>query len=131
MTEKYKSVEQRIWDSVEPNLGLVLKGFYGICATPFRIPTFVRKMNKDQTIMDRSTHTLADVLFLSCGIALGVWSSMVALPIYCANEISKNNYAPAIATAATLAVTNIASGVYESIRNTRKGIEDKLEAGAK
>ncbi len=111
MEEKYKSLEQRIYDSEvgqrikDFSIGLI-KGTYGGAVTLFRLPTFARKTTNQQTLINK-----IDIGqdCLGAGFLLGSFLGMATSVGIIANEASKENYIPLI----VLAGTNLLFAAYE------------------
>ncbi len=138
MTKQYKSVEQIVTnyfvekiirkDSIpreKPADEVILydssRMFYGIVASYFRIPTLLRKINHEQTIIqklnsDKISNNEAGVTGLGFGAI-----AVMGLQLYAINEIvEKQNYAPAF----VMLATNLLSGLYEF---TRAKVNKKAE----
>ena len=123
MTEKtidnYMSVEQKIGEKLKPlgNFGKgLIEGFYGAVESAFRYPTFIRKTSNDQSINDRKDDGKAEYWGIGIGTTSGILTDIAGL-YYMIDQLSEGNYLPA----GVLALTNIASGIYELGRkNTTK-----------
>ena len=131
---KYRSVEERVVDYVS-NSGPVelAKGFlefaiptaYGTAVTPFRVTTFARKCVNKQIWANRNyprqlTNGIGPTTSRELGHVLGSalgFVSVGAAEIYGVRKVfqeaNQGNYTPALALVATLAVTNLASGLFE------------------
>jgi hypothetical protein len=137
-----RSFEQEIWeDKITPVLKPVynfsinfIKGLlpasYGTFATPFRIPTFMRRADsnglpfhriKSQEKLEQS-HGASGVIGHSAGLVTGGVAGVVGLSYvtsYCISQATNGNYIPACTALGLLALTNTASGVFESNRANR------------
>ena len=128
---EYKSVEQRIWDSA---VGVLAESFvkstYGTFVSQFRIPTTIRKAANEQLWVESGKQ---QDRFMSgdkpkessvLGTAFGV-ISVIGLDYLIINYLkvsnSQQDYLPLALTAGAFALTNLASGIYE----TSKLIRDK------
>ena len=118
----YKSVEQKVLEGpVGDFCGGLVKGVYAAIVTPFRFPTALRKIKKEQTFFGR-----VDSLIEFVGAGLGALS----VPLYLlskTNEVgeylaqNEGDYTIPIAAGAVIAATNFASLCYEiGVRNGRK-----------
>ena len=129
MTE-YKSVEQRIWDNVRDFSEYFARYAYGTVATPFRIPTFIRKYRSKQLVEQRtrglmSDNHRSDNHSIGFGALAGVCFGLLAIGFLPITESVRNkNYLPLMA----LGVTNLASGFYELRRVAGKKRNEGLEA---
>ena len=137
MVNDYKTVEQMVWESVgEPFIQPFVQGFYGAVVTPFRVPSFIRKRNEEQTLIDRASNdngvmgpvALTGLTGIMAGLAAQTFFYLnilapVANKILLSQDLENNDYTPALVTAAILGLTNIASGIYETIRAGKKKAE--------
>ena len=130
MTEKkYKSAEQRIISSLEitgPERNFIesfSKCYYGTVASLFRIPTFIRKCNNGQTIIQREEGKIdrkgPKYHGSYGGGILGVISD-IAIAGYILSQAYKGNYAPAV----VLSATNATSFIFELIRGPKSHHEN-------
>ncbi len=147
MTEEYRSVEQRIWDTLkikadnlrdhlEQPIAAFARGFikssYGTAAIPFRIPTFIRKFRNRQAYAQREYYLPTDLGHDEkwvVGTILGFFFG-VCLDTYLLHKAyNEGNQTPATVLAATLALTNIASGIYEASRapSRKENLENKTQ----
>jgi len=127
MNEEYKSVEQRVYDSVKPNLETAVKGFYGTMMSPFRIPTLIRKVKESQICADKIDGK--SFQFYKLGLIGGMLIEGTAAQLMMLEATKSDNYTPLIATATTLATTNLASLFYELGRKSRKRSQKEDEIG--
>ena len=115
----YRSTEQKIGEKLKPfgNFGKgLIEGFYGAVASAFRYPTFIRKTSNRQSIDDRKDDSKAEYWGIGIGTTSGILTDIAGL-YYMIDQLSEGNYIPA----GVLALTNIASGIYELGRkNTTK-----------
>ena len=138
MTEEYKTIEQRVWDSTKytreqiRDFGInFIKSFYGAIALPFRIPTIVRKFDEGQLYTQRIEDIqLAKDTICAGGVLGGITGGSIditTLGLLGILATSGDNPTPAIITGTVLALTNIASGVYEVHRAavSRSNLEKK------
>jgi len=119
MTDKeYKSLEQKLWEKAEPvrkdiseGFKGFIKGIYGVASVPFRIPTAIRRLVNQESLVfkldkgsSEESGIVAGVLVGSVYMLLGVNQNLDYL---CGGEEGKYIF---------LASTNALSGFYESIR---------------
>ncbi len=87
--------------------------FYACLATPFRISTFLRRLDRRETILQRDIKITPAVEY---GFLTG--AAAFCLTVYQGidyeiTQAANGNYIPALSTAATLVLTNMGSFAYE------------------
>jgi len=137
MADEYKSIEENVLGELDEKFEKVkgpirefakygIGAFYGVVATPFRIPTFIRKFHNEQTHLDRQGAKDSEIL----GTIIGTFGGMTAnalLALYAVSEAGQENYVPAL----TVLATNVASGFYELgrspiSRREKKELQERL-----
>ena len=112
---KYKSIEQRVWDFLEPTI----KMSYGAAVSPFRMPTLIRKIAEGTSPCsnlksqgDLNYNSLRDNLFPGIGTVTSLIVEGTTMGRYILNETSNGNYLPL----AVILGTNALSGAFEAGR---------------
>ncbi len=129
MTKEYKSIEKRIFvdSGIKDFLVYGGKGLYYTVATIFRIPTGIRKIINNQTIIkmeDLNNFKTARSKGLNMGVVFGIVGNAAYL-LRSLDEASKNNYIPL----AVFGATNLASGLYE-LGRLKQSKQENLEMKA-
>lgn len=132
MQKEYKSTEQRIWEIFKPKvekagdfLNYSIRSFYGALVTPLRISTFSRKNFEKQTLADEvDSLPKKEQGFtgsgMITGVGLGVVTYLLGFCTLSTYTMKTDDYIPLVATATILGITNAASGIYETIRSSKK-----------
>ena len=126
---KSASVEERIWKGFwDSNFGQSLTYFppavYGAIASTFRIPTTIRKLADENSLIDKMEVNGAPIIGVLVGGAVGYVAEGVA--IYLAvREAYNNNPTPALLLAGAMILTNVASGGYENFRKQKRIKEER------
>lgn len=141
MEQDYKSVEQRIWDATKSTRDAFgnfssgfIKSFYGMVATPFRIPTLIRKFSENQTLVQKyptpEEFSNSEFNGVMSGVVLGAMTD-VGIPLAIASNChSKEDYTNLALAGAALLVTNVGSGIFEATRTAfrkKHNLEAKTE----
>jgi hypothetical protein len=125
--QEYQSIEMKIADSLKPAGNFfhdAIQCFYGAIASPFRIPTFIRKLTNEQIPYWK---TKSVNLVQTGGSAVGCFVDILGFSsVYL--ETKEGNYIPL----AVLVGTNLLSGIYELGRLSKsqeeyKALKSKLE----
>ena len=108
--KEYKSVEEIILNTeISKTVGNFIKyggkGFYGIVASIFRIPTPIRKHKNKQTLLDKTEVNEEEIV---TGAVIGAFAD-IGIIGYSIHQAFEQNYIPLT----ILGVTNLASGLYE------------------
>ena len=140
MGKEYQSIEEKVWHNIvdsktfkagKETLKLMITGLYGGISTPFRIPTFIRKMKIAEIYIDRykTQHISHDGIgpHVISGMA-GILGDVIGLG-YTIHQAFHQNHAPLIILGSALAITNAASGIYESARAPKR-LEQVVEKPA-
>ncbi|MBX4212630.1 hypothetical protein KW787_04225 [Candidatus Pacearchaeota archaeon] len=124
---KYKSLEQQFWES-DPGgiVEAVGKTAYACLVSPLRIPTLIRKIKNNQTWLDtipqergHDEFSGEDKYLFDVGIAVGAITGLAThgrLIYNAVSEAQNKNYVPLVVIAGTAIATNLASGIYETVR---------------
>ena len=130
--ENYKTIEQRIFEDTKLGQGITefskafVQGMYAGFATPFRIPTLLRKYMNDQTLIQRMVESDNDnwpnFLGTVIGMTTGVMGDLFGGAYVLDSITRENNYIPLIA----LGVSNLISGAYEIGRFSKSREEYKI-----
>jgi hypothetical protein len=136
---EYKSLERKIWNSKPVEIvrdsvnAFVTRGIvcaYGAVVTPLRIPTFVRKIAKNQTVINNPPwgsavgsplEEFGAVAGAIGGLSVGLYGVTQGIGQPVAHLIDYENPLPAIVAGSVVAATNLASGVYEAVRSRKGG----------
>lgn len=130
MTE-YESIEEKVTKPVMKFSSYFIPIAYGILATPFRIPTFLRKLECEQTLANKISQKDEEnnIYTIRLGMASGMLG-LLGIASYLTKEAINGNYTPAITTGITLTATNVISGVYElgkSLKRHRSEVEKDIK----